>query len=156
ANPSTTPAASRGVTLASSTAAPLAAISPGTRRASAEERAWSSSFVELLERFSRPASLLVAVSLLGGILLLIWFVVQQTRRNLASVYHSATPLAESPLVGEERARCGVMNSGHSFVSTGPPKLSLNLEATEPAVRGAALSGGAGAALGRTEAVVEPT
>src|SRR5262249_32951774 len=48
-----------------------------------------------------------------------------------------------------------MKTAHNFVSTGPPKLSLNLKATDPAVRGAVLSGGAITARGATAGVIEP-
>jgi tetratricopeptide (TPR) repeat protein len=154
ANPSTTPAASPAVALASSTTTPGPATSPGTHLASTEERAWSSTFGEMAERFSRPANLLVAVLLLGGILLLIGLVVQQARRNLASVYHSSTPLTEPPFAGEDPSLHGDMKTAHSFVSTGPPKLSLNLKATEPTV-GSVLAGGAITARGETTGLIEP-
>jgi tetratricopeptide (TPR) repeat protein len=115
------------------------------------------NFADIVDRVSRPRTLLVGTFLLAGILLLVWLVVQQARRNMASVplYSSSTPLTEPPLthgggdLREER------KGTKDFISTGPPKLSLNLKASEPTVRTPVFPTGPITARGAVPGVDEP-
>jgi tetratricopeptide (TPR) repeat protein len=136
-----------------SSAKPVIETNPSTQLA-AQERGGSSMWAEMIERLSRPGNLLVALLLLGGIFLLIWLVVQQARRNLARVYQSG-PLTEPHFADEESPLHPARKMARNLVSTGPPKLSLNLKATEPAVRAAVLPSGAVTARGTTPAVEPP-
>lgn len=103
---------------------------PGSTRRSSQP-----AFAEALDRISAPRSLLVGGLLLGGILLLCWLVVQQFRRNLASGphYHRPTPLTEPPLPNDEPDR-GDEQVSRDQLSSGPPKVSLQLIATEQSAR----------------------
>ena len=80
-----------GVSPAAATAAPAAAPqppapSPATARlAPAQSRVWPPSLVETFDRFPRASAGLAGGLLLSGLLLLVWLVVQQVRRTLATV-----------------------------------------------------------------------
>ena len=144
---STAPTAASSIA-AAQTGKSTAAKDKGTQLASGEPRG-----SEMIDHFSQPGNLLVGFLLLGGILFLVWLVVQQTRRNLAGVYQSSTPLTEPPFAAEPESR----RSDHrrSLIGTGPPKVSLNLKATEPAVRSAVLASGVVTARGATAGTAEP-
>ncbi len=96
---------------------------------------WKPSFAEAIDRFSRPGTLFVGALLLAGILLLIGLVVQQARRNMAGVpiYPSSTPLTEPPFAGHGAHLREERHGPRDFTPTGPPKLSLHLKASEPAM-----------------------
>ncbi len=114
-------------------------------------------FAEIAARFSRPGSLLIVALLLGTALLFVGLVVQHGWRNLA-VAHLGQP---SSLFGagsfseEDVPAEGDLRRASKLVSTGPPKLSINLKATEPAPGVAVLSSGAIEANDATPGVADP-
>lgn len=118
-------------------------VSQGNPAAAAptEAQGGSSALAEIGDRMFRPGILLAGGALLAGILLLVWLVVQQTRRDLAEVpaYQSpGAPVTGSALSDEEESQPrSERNASSNFVSTGPPKLSLNLKGSEPSVHAAA-------------------
>ena len=125
------------------TTAQQTAATPGTTHLEpAHARAWAPTFAEMIDRVLRPGTLLVVGLLLAGILLLVWLVVQQARRNLATMplFRSSTPLTEPPFhEAESGLREGKLT--REMISTGPPKRSLNLKASEPSVRASVLPSG---------------
>ena len=148
-----TPAEVRGTPATTKTSQPSAA--PVVSQPTEPARQWSPSVVDMVDRFSRPGTLLVGALLLAGILLLIGLVVQQARRNMANVplYPASRPLTE-PAFDNEPSDLREEASTQEFVATGPPRLSLNLKASEPAVRTAVLPSGAVTARGANPAVTE--
>src|SRR5262249_482416 len=115
---------------------PAVASGPATNPIVTQEQASSSAASSgFLDRFSRPGNLFIGFLLLVGILFLVWLVAQQARRNLASAYDSSSPLTEPPFPGEDS---GLRAGARNLISTGPPRLSLNLKATEPAVNSVVL------------------
>ncbi|MGI8889487.1 MAG: tetratricopeptide repeat protein [Chthoniobacterales bacterium] len=106
--------------------------------------------------FSRR-SLLVGGLLLAGILLLVWLVVQQFRRNVATVpaNESSQPLTEPAFESDPSAAEDGHRISPNVLSSGPPQVSLQLKASEPAVRTAALPSGAITARGSIPGVNEP-
>jgi Flp pilus assembly protein TadD len=119
-------------------ATPQAVATPApTHLEPSQARAWAPTFAEMIDRISRPSTLLVGGLLLAGILLLVGLVIQQARRNLGAMplYPSSTPLTEPPFHGEES---GIRERklSREMISGAPPKLSLNLKGNEPAVRAA--------------------
>jgi Flp pilus assembly protein TadD len=134
---------------------PSTAGSPASASSSEPVRDWSSSSPNMMDRFSRPGTLIV-VLLLAGILLLIGLVVQQARRNMANVplYPSSAPLTE-PSFDEAPSDLREKPAGREFVATGPPRLSLDLKASEPAVRAAVLPPVVVTARGAIPGVAEP-
>ncbi|HEY2712542.1 MAG TPA: tetratricopeptide repeat protein [Chthoniobacterales bacterium] len=115
--------------------------SPATA-APTKARGGSSTWAEIGDRMLRPGTLLAGSVLLAGILLLVWLVVQQARRNLTAVpaYQSPGTQVTRPALSDEEASQprGQHNASRDLVSTGPPKLSLNLKGSEPSVRAAVL------------------
>lgn len=151
--PSVAPATTAAPTVATASkpsVAPIVAQRNATEAATAQdlskenEARWKPTFAEMVDRFSRPGTLLVGALLLAGILLLIGLVIQQARRNMASVpiYPSSTPLTEPPFAGDASDLREERHGARDLISTGPPKLSLSLKATEPAARAAVFSGAA--------------
>lgn len=94
--------------------------------------------------------------LLAGILLLAGLVVQQFRRSLSTtpLYKSAT-LATDPSFVDDREVGETHQIAGDLVTSGPPKISLNLKATEPSIRTAVLPSGAITARGIAPGVDEP-
>jgi tetratricopeptide (TPR) repeat protein len=154
-------AASRPATRPATTAAARTtpAAKPATSALASEQtRQWAQpTFAERLDRISNPRSLLVIGLLLAGILLLVLLVVQQFRRNLSSVpiYTPAAPLTEPPFTGDEPAPGDERKVSRDHLSSGPPKVSLRLIASEPSVRTAVLPSGAITARGSVPGVEEP-
>jgi len=179
ASPTEAPSAGGAVAVAAATpvSSPIAASKPGTRPAptavarttpaarpattalaSEQTRQWSQpTFAETVDRISNPRSLLVVGLLLAGILLLVWLVVQQFRRNLSSVpiYPPSAPLTEPPFTGDEPIPGDERKVSRDLLSSGPPKVSLRLIASEPSVRTAVLPSGAITARGSVPGVDEP-
>ncbi|MDQ3200190.1 MAG: tetratricopeptide repeat protein, partial [Verrucomicrobiota bacterium] len=161
--------ASTAVAVASSSARPAATPVPksapvatpaavSTTLASEQARRLAEpTLAERIENFSNPRGLLVAVLLLAGILLLVWLVVQQFRRNLAGtpVYDQSTPLTEPPFAGDEPATGDERMVARDIITSGPPKVSLQLKGSEPSVRTAVLPAGAITARGAVPGVNEP-
>ena len=118
---------------------------------------WKPGFAELIDRFSRPGTLFVGGLLLAGILLLIGLVVQQARRNMAGVpiYPSPTPLTEPPFAGHPADVREERHGARDFTPTGPPKLSLHLKASEPAVSSTVFPTGPVTARGVGPGVTKP-
>ncbi len=149
------------VTVAKSS--PAVATSPAaspvaTALAPAQARAWSQpTFAERIDSASNPRTLLVVGLLLAGILLLAWLVVQQFRRSLSTtpLYKSATPLTHPPFSDDQAATSDERKVPSDRISSGPPKFSLNLKASEPSVRAAVLPSGAITARGVPPGVDEP-
>jgi tetratricopeptide (TPR) repeat protein len=129
-----------------------------TALASEQTRQWSRpTFAETVDRISNPRSLLVVGLLLAGLLLLVWLVVQQFRRNLSSapIYPPSAPLTEPPFTGDEPTPGDERKVSRDLLSSGPPKVSLRLIASEPSVRTAVLPSGAITARGSVPGVDEP-
>ena len=119
---------------------------------------WSRpTFAETVDRISNPRSLLVLLLLLAGILLLVWLVVQQFRRNLSNVplYNPSEPLTDPPFDGDEPTTGNERRISRDHLSSGPPKVSLNLVGSEPSVRRAVLPSGAITGRGSAPGVEEP-
>jgi tetratricopeptide (TPR) repeat protein len=137
---SVTPPAAKSVApaVASSTAPasskPVVARSPTQEPTATQDRAFPPTFGELFARFSKPEILLIAGLIFGGLLLLVWLVVQPGRRTLA-VAESFTPSTE--LSPSDEAEPGVMRN---LVPTGSRNVPGNLKEAGPAVGGAVLSG----------------
>ncbi len=135
-----------------------AAAPAATALSPAQARAWSRpTFAERIDSASNPRTLLVAGLLLAGILLLAGLVVQQFRRsnNTTSLFKSAAPLTEPPFSDDQSASNDEHKVGSDLKLSGPPKLSLNLKASEPSVRAAVLPSGAISARGLGPGVDEP-
>ncbi len=127
------------------TAIPGATTATTKAVASEQARDWSKpTFAERIDGLTNPRSLLVAGLLLAGILLLVWLVVQQFRRNLAAapLYEPTAPLTEPPFAGAEPTMGDERKVSRDHLASGPPKVSLQLKASEPPVRAAVLPSGA--------------
>ncbi len=155
ASTSAPPAAAIG---AQSTPA-MAAAEPATTVLTPDQaQQWSRpTFAETVDRISNPRSLLVLLLLLAGILLLVWLVVQQFRRNLSNVplYNPSEPLTDPPFDGDEPTTGNERRISRDHLSSGPPKVSLNLVGSEPSVRRAVLPSGAITGRGSAPGVEEP-
>lgn len=147
------------------TATAVAQTTPVARTAAAEtllpsdqaRRRAQPIFAETVDRISNPRSLLILALLLAGILLLGWLAVQQFRRNLSDVplYNPAEPLTEPPFSGDEPGPENERRISRDHLSSSPPKLSLNLDASEPSVLAAVLPSVAVAGRGSVPGVDEP-
>ncbi|MEP7248198.1 MAG: tetratricopeptide repeat protein [Spartobacteria bacterium] len=162
--PVVTSAAATVVPAVAKSAAPVVAAtttnaSPAaTALEPARAGAWSPTFAETADRIMRPQTLLFGGLLLAGLLLLVWLVMQQFRRHLSSppLYRPSAPLTEPPFADEESPKSAGSKRASDLVSTGPPKLSLNLKASEPTVGAAVFPSGAITARGALPGVDEPT
>ncbi len=128
------------------------AASPAvTRRNPARARAWSQTLVDMINRIPMPraGALLAGCLLLAGILLFVWFVVQQLRRKSASglAYQSSAPFSAPRFLDEESSLRDQPEGAAEPVETGPPKLSLNLKARESVARAAVLPAGVSSTQG---------
>ncbi len=151
-------AAQPTATVATGTTSAASAVASDSVLASEAARQWSRpSFAEMVDRVSNPRSLFVLALLLAGIVLLVWLVVQQFRRNLSHVplYNPAEPLTEPPFAGDEPTTGNERRITREHLSSSPPKVSLNLVASEPAVRAAVLPSGAITGRGSIPGVDEP-
>ena len=120
-----------------STTAAAVASTPATVLAPAQVRAWAgSSWVDRLnDRDVVPGAMLVA-----GILLLLWVVIAQLRRHLKRTSQSrgSAPAPAAPF--EDDSSVGAIERlvRPAQFAGGPPRVSLQLRASEPAVRKAAM------------------
>ena len=129
---------------------------PVTEAESAPSSGSESALGEMLGGASQRRTLLMAALLLGVIILLTWLVVQQVRRysSAGTLYHQSTPLTEPSFAAEESGRASEREASR-LVSTGPPKLSLHLKASEPAGRATAFTSAAITAQDSEPAMAEP-
>lgn len=90
-------------------------------------------------RSSGSRGFLVVILLLAGLLLLAWVVISELRRRVnVSVYNPPAP-ATGPRFGPtEQDNSGKKVMAANRLSGGPPQVSLQLKATEPSVRRAAV------------------
>jgi predicted Zn-dependent protease len=111
----------------------------------------------MIDRVSNPLTALFGVLLLAVILLLVWLLMQQIRRYFANVslYKPPTPLTDPPFGGDEPLASDERKISRGLLSSGPPKLSLQLKASEPSVRAAVLPSGMITARGAVPGVAEP-
>ncbi len=100
------------------------------------------SLADLADHVSDPRTLLVGGILLGGVVIVGWFVLRQGRRRAAanSLNGSAMPLTEPPFDGGATAGEEHRLSRENLQGC-PPKLSLQLKASETAVRKPTLPSG---------------
>ena len=121
------------------------AVTPATTAlASAQVRELGqSTFGEMVDRAANPRTLLFGGLLLGGVLLLLWLVVQQVRHHLPTVglYHSSVPVTEPTFGGDSAMAGDERKIAPGVLAAGPPKLSLQLKASEPSLRKGIVSSG---------------
>ncbi len=144
------PAAQPAPTAVAKTAAASAvrsssAVTPAaTALAPARIREYSRpTFAEMIDRISEPRSLVIGSLLLGAVLILGWLVVQQVRRGGAgtALYQASLPQTEPRFAGAAPFHGHERRIGRENLEGGPPKLSLKLKGSEPAVRAAVLPSG---------------
>ncbi|MEY2490956.1 MAG: hypothetical protein QOC70_2898 [Verrucomicrobiota bacterium] len=125
---------------ANKVAAPVAAASsPATVLAPATVQEWSRPTVS--ERMDRLNSntLLVGALLLAGVALLAWVVISELRRRVSvSVYRSPAPAMGPRFETVEPETTAGKIAAPSRLAGGPPQVSLQLKASEPSVRRAAV------------------
>ena len=94
------------------------------------------------QRITKPSSsrtLLVGILLLAGLLLLAWVVISELRRRVSvSVYNPPAPATGPRFGGTMPQQTAPKKAGASRLAGGPPKVSLQLKASEPSVRRAAV------------------
>ncbi|MFL6593827.1 MAG: tetratricopeptide repeat protein, partial [Chthoniobacterales bacterium] len=126
------------------TAAATAAVSasPATVLAPAKVRDWAApSWSEKFsEQFSDSRSLLIAALLLAAILLIAWAVIPELRRRFSK---TASEPRLAPADGPSLEETEVAARASEFVTAtrlagGPPQVSLQLRASEPALRRATM------------------
>ena len=148
------PVALASATPAISVSKPVAARGQATQLSPAQEQ---TTFAEIAARFSQPGSLLIVALLLGTALLFAGLVVQHGWRNLA-VVHLGQPspfFAAGSFSEEDVPAEGDLHRASNLVSTGPPKLSINLKATESTPRVPVLSSSAIETGGETSGLADP-
>lgn len=126
---------------ANKVAAPIAAASTrATVLAPAAVQEWSQPTVsERMDRFTNSRTLLVGALLLAGIVLLAWVVISELRRRVTvSVYRSPAPAMGPRFDAVERETTAEKIAAPSRLAGGPPQISLQLKASEPSVRRAAV------------------
>ena len=146
------------VTAALAAATQTPAASPATARfAPAQSRVSPPSLAATFDRFPRTSAWLVGGLLLTGLLLLVWLVMQQVRRTLATVpvYQTSSRLAALHLFDEEASPGDKRKAAPELLGTGLPKLPHDLEASESAGMAGVVPGRAGSDCGATQGVVEP-
>ena len=122
-------------------AAPIVAPSTAaTVLAPATVQEWSQTTVsERMDRFTNSRTLLVGALLLAGIVLLTWVVISELRRRVSvSVYRSPAPAMGPRFDAVERETTAEKIAAPSRLEGGPPQISLQLKASEPSVRRAAV------------------
>ena len=130
------PAAATPV-LAGTAAPAVAAASPATVLAPAQVRAWSDeSWIEKLD----AKTVLSTLSGLAGILLLSWLVIPVLRRRFAkaSVSEGTSPAAAPSFQSNDPVGTVEQLVVPTRLAGGPPQVSLQLRASEPALRRAAM------------------
>lgn len=119
----------------------LAASTPATVLAPAQVREWSKpTMMETLDRFGDRNTLLVGSLLLAGILLLAWVVIPEIRRRFvnAAAPPRMSPAAVTGFNGSEASAPIEQFVSPTRLIGGPPQVSLQLRASEPALRRAAM------------------
>jgi hypothetical protein len=121
-------------------APPVVASSPATVLAPATVRDWSQPSVsERMDRFANSRTLLVGTLLLAGLALLAWVVISELRRRVSvSVYRSPAPAMGPRFEAVEPETKVEKTAAPSRLAGGPPQVSLQLKASEPSVRRAAV------------------
>ena len=132
----------------STTTAAQATASPATVLAPAKVREWSEpTFGDRISQLAEGNTLFIVLSA-AGVLILAWVAVPAMRRRMAARPASgAAVVATAPQVDDDEESVGAV---HQFVSptrvaAGPPQVSLQLRASEPALRRAVMP------LGKTAA-----
>ncbi len=146
---------------ASAIAAAAASASPATVLAPATVREWSKpSTSETLEGLMNSHTLLVGGLLLAGILILAWQALPVIRRRMASASSRSTaPVARPRFATAAGPEVEPIVAARSPLAGGPRQISLQLKASEPSVRRAAVPFSKGPkAFGAPSgvAVAEPT
>jgi Flp pilus assembly protein TadD len=126
---------------ANKVAAPIATAStPATVLAPATVQEWSQPTVsERMDRFTNARTLLVGALLLAAVALIVWVIVSELRRRVSvSVYRSPAPAMGPRFDAVERETTAEKIAAPSQLAGGPPQISLQLKASEPSVRRAAV------------------
>lgn len=112
--------------------------SPATVLAPAKVREWADA--SAFDRLGGANTLLVGTLLLAGILLLAWAVVPEVRRRFARTPASRgmTPVTSPAFHEEESGGETEQLVSPSRLAGGPPQISLQLRASEPALRRAVM------------------
>lgn len=118
----------------------VAATTPATVLAPATVREWSEPTVgERMDRLTNSRTLLVGVLLLAGIVLLAWVVISELRRRVSvSVYPTAAPAIGPRFDAVESETTAEKIAAPTRIAGGPPQVSVQLKASEPSVRRAAV------------------
>jgi len=114
------------------------AASPATVLAPAKVREWSQP--SMLERFGDANSLLVAALLLAAILLISWVVIPFLRRRIPkpSLDGGMSPVTSPSFDDAETVGTSEALVTPTRLAGGPPQVSLQLRASEPALRRAVM------------------
>lgn len=175
APPATAPVANQApaATKAPAVAETNVSATPATVLAPATVREWSQpTFAERIERFADPHALLVGGLLVAGMIILAWVVIPELRRRMArqTAFRAPVP-ASGPKFGSTTGASSVEErvASRTAIAGGPRQISLQLKASEPSVRRAAVpfskpsqrfgSGGGTAGVGtpvEQKAQAEPT
>ncbi len=135
-----------------------AAASPATVLAPAKVREWSQP--GLSETLTDRNTVLVGSLLLAGILLLAWVMIPELRRRFAkaSAARALTPATSPSFVPANDEAVGEAEQFivPKHVAGGPPQISLQLRASEPALRRAAMPLGKGTRASDHAAAAAPT
>jgi tetratricopeptide (TPR) repeat protein len=142
----TTPNEENNVSAQTSSVA--ASASPATVLAPAQVRAWAGEGTSVSEMLSDRNTLVVSGLLLAGLLTLGFVMVPEIRRRMgkSTVARTFTPVTSPSFVGHDDD--AETASTESFITPtrlagGPPQVSLQLRATEPALRRAVMPVGKG-------------
>jgi Flp pilus assembly protein TadD len=118
-----------------------AASSPATVLAPATVQEWSQpSIGERMDRLTNWRTLLVGALFLAGIVIVAWVVISELRRRVSvSVYRAPAPAMGPRFDAVERETTAEKKiAPPSRLAGGPPQVSLQLKASEPSVRRAAV------------------
>lgn len=114
---------------------------PATVLAPATVREWSQpTFGERIERFVNARTLLVGALLLAALIIIAWVIVPEVRRRVTSVpvYRAPASATGPRFAGGVTVRDDAEAAAPSRLAGGPPKVSLQLRASEPSLRRAAV------------------
>ncbi|MBA3961459.1 MAG: tetratricopeptide repeat protein [Chthoniobacterales bacterium] len=115
-----------------------AAVSPAaTALAPARIREWSQpTFAEMIDRAENPQTLLFGGLVLAGVMIFGWLIVQQVRRHGSgsSLYEAPLPVTEPRFGKGDSGAIDERRVSRENLDGGPPKLSLQLTGSDPAVR----------------------
>jgi len=117
------------------------ASSPATVLAPATVQEWSQPTMgERMDRWTNWRTLLVGALFLAGIVIVAWVVISELRRRVnVSVYRSPAPAMGPRFDAVERETPAEKEiTASSRLAGGPPQVSLQLKASEPSVRRAAV------------------